>query len=274
MEDGALTQDFDSHLLITPLRIPERPFAANRWARLQRWAIVAFKECWLAVLLFRAKVALRRRGVSMLPGLCDVVARALFGVHIGDRVTAGPGLMITHGHVVIDGETTIGANCQINPWVSVGLSDSRKLGFSTRGPTIGDYVRIGTGARILGPVRVGDYARIGANAVVVEDVPPYTTVVGIPARPLPIPAGAHGRSASEDLRALIFDYRLRRRSLRSVVDALDAALADGLAPLAATEPALAVDGAYLRGRGDCDDRTPEVIAALERIEAALAGGAG
>ena len=90
--------------------------------------------------------------------------------------------MMTHGNVVIDGRTRIGKHCQINPWVTIGLSNSRKLGFSADGPTIGDEVHIGTGAKILGPVTIGDHARIGANAVVVHDVPANTTVVGAPAR--------------------------------------------------------------------------------------------
>jgi serine O-acetyltransferase len=262
MSRDSLTQDYDAHLLITPMRVPDDPFLANRWARLQRWGVVAFKATWLAVLLFRTKRWLRERHISVLPGACDLLARALFGVQIGDRVRAGRGLMITHGHVVIDGDTAIGRNCQINPWVSIGLSDSRKLGFSSRGPTIGNYVRIGTGARILGPVTVGDYARIGANAVVVDDVPPYTTVVGVPARPLAavVPLGDTAR-----LRTLIFEYRLRRRSLRSVVEPLASAFA-------ANGHAVRADIDYLRARGDDDDRTAEVMAALDRIEAALPAG--
>jgi serine O-acetyltransferase len=266
MSDGRLTQDYDAHLLITPFRVPERPLLANRWARLQRWSLIAFKATWLAAFLFRAKTWLRERKVPVLPGLCDLVARSLFGVQIGDRVRIGPGLMMTHGHVVIDGDTTIGRNCQLNPWVTIGLSDSRALGFSTRGPAIGDYVRVGTGARIIGPVTVGDYARIGANAVVVEDVPPCTTVVGVPAAPVARPEGPLP-GTPQYLQALIFEYRLRRRSLRSVVESLEAAFsADGCEVRA--------DLDYLRSRGTIDDRTPEVIAALERIGARLEGPAG
>ena len=111
-----------------------------------------------------------------------MLSRSIFRVSIGNRVEIGPGLMMTHGNVIIDGRTSIGKNCQINPWVTIGLSNSKKLGFSVEGPTIGDHVHIGTGAKVLGPITVGDHVRIGANAVVVHDVPPNVTVVGAPAR--------------------------------------------------------------------------------------------
>jgi serine O-acetyltransferase len=70
----------------------------------------------------------------------------------------------------------------INPWVTIGLSGSRRWGFDARGPVIGDKVYIGTGAKVLGPITVGAGARIGANSVVMDDVPPGATVVGAPAR--------------------------------------------------------------------------------------------
>ena len=72
----------------------------------------------------------------------------------------------------------IGRNCVIAPWVTIGTNGS------VAGPHIGDDVFIGTGAKVLGAIHVGDRVRIGANAVVIEDVPPDTTVVGIPARPV------------------------------------------------------------------------------------------
>jgi serine O-acetyltransferase len=78
---------------------------------------------------------------------------------------------------VIDGFTEIGPNALIAPFVTVGLRHGRY-----EGPVIGAGVSIGTGARVLGHVHVGDRAQIGANAVVLEDVPPGATVVGVPAR--------------------------------------------------------------------------------------------
>jgi serine O-acetyltransferase len=111
-----------------------------------------------------------------------VVSSSLCAGYIGDHAEIGPGLYLAHGNVVIDGIVTIGRNCQINPWVSIGLSNSVRLGFSSRGPTISDNVSIGTGAKLLGPITVGSNARIGANAVVIADVPNGATAVGVPAR--------------------------------------------------------------------------------------------
>jgi serine O-acetyltransferase len=82
---------------------------------------------------------------------------------------------IPHGKVVADGWVRIGSGTMITPWVTLGLTTT------VQGPTIGRDVLIGTGAKLLGPIVIGDRARIGANAVVLCDVPPDTTVAGVPA---------------------------------------------------------------------------------------------
>lgn len=265
MPDDGLTQDFDAHVLFTFAPIPDAPLLANRWARVRRWFLIAFAESWLAVALFRLRRRLRAAGVPALPAVCDVLSRALFRVQIGEHVEAGPGLMLTHGNVVIDGRTRIGRNCQINPWVTIGLSNSKRLGFSVDGPTIGDHVHIGTGAKVLGPVRVGDYARIGANAVVVRDVPAHATVVGAPAHPI----GETAQLPGADLvRARITEYRLRRRPLSSVVDAMnDVAGRDQTQRM----ESVAADIAFLEAAAAAGgDQTRQVIEALEAVERALA----
>jgi serine O-acetyltransferase len=89
----------------------------------------------------------------------------------------GPGLFVSHGQGTILSAERIGANLQVHQEVTVGW-DYR----GDRRPIIGDDVFIGAGAKILGAVTVGDGARIGANAVVVCDVPPRATAVGVPAR--------------------------------------------------------------------------------------------
>lgn len=93
------------------------------------------------------------------------------------RTPIGPGLFVSHGQGTVLSAERIGANLQVHQGVTVGW-DYR----GDRLPVIGDDVFIGAGAKILGPVTVGDGARIGANAVVVCDVPPGATAVGIPAR--------------------------------------------------------------------------------------------
>jgi serine O-acetyltransferase len=279
MAEDSLTQDYDAHVLFTFAPIPDSPFYANRWARLKRWFVIAFVESWLAVFLFRVKVRLRAAKVPFLPGLCDMMSRILFRVQIGDKVQVGPGLMITHGNVVIDGRTKIGRRCQINPWVTIGLSNSKRLGFSIDGPTIGDNVHIGTGAKVLGPITVGDYARIGANAVVVHDVPPNVTVVGVPARvvgaPAAVPpAGDDGSGRDERLitqmRTAIVDYRLRRQSLKSLVDTLIGSFEIGSDRLRATQESVKDDLIFLDAvAATGGEESQQVIAAVEAVHAAL-----
>jgi serine acetyltransferase len=211
--------------------------------------------------------------------LCDIVSRALFRVQIGDRVTIGPGLMLTHGNVVIDGRTTIGSNCQINPWVTIGLSNSRKIGFSVRGPTIGHNVHIGTGAKVLGPITIGDHVRIGANAVVLHDVPANTTVVGMPAkallsqrRALELPGEAWNRDErlAAHMRASIVDYQLHRQSMRSLVDALLWAFEMGSDRLRQTQDALMEQIVFLEAiTAAGEERSSAVDTAIEEIDVAL-----
>ncbi len=136
------------------------------------------------VLIYRLQAWLRRKGVPLLPVLCRRLTMLLAGVSIGDRVEIGPGLLLNHGHVVIDGTTRIGPLCSIAPFVTIGL-DTGGAAYSLEGPTIGRFVFIGTGAKILGPVQIGDNARIGANTVVLGDVPANATAVGVPARVIP-----------------------------------------------------------------------------------------
>ncbi len=131
-----------------------------------------------AMALFRGKRALQRRRVPVLPALLDRTCVLLFNVNLGNYTEIGGGLYLPHGNVVVDGLVQIGRNCVIAPWVTIGTNGS------VAGPQIGDGVFIGTGAKVLGAITVGERARIGANAVVVDDVPPDTTVVGIPARPV------------------------------------------------------------------------------------------
>jgi serine acetyltransferase len=211
--------------------------------------------------------------------VCDLLSRALFGVQIGNKVEAGPGLMITHGHVVIDGRTKIGRHCQVNPWVTIGLSNSRKLGFSVDGPTIGDHVHIGTGAKVLGPVVVGDYARIGANAVVVHDVPENVTVVGIPARiigPRHVVDEIAADGAPSDaklaayMRGEIVEYRLHRQSLHTLVDTLSRSFELGSARLSDVAREREDDLIFLDAVAAAGgEPSQQVTEALDSIDAAL-----
>jgi serine O-acetyltransferase len=134
-------------------------------------------DAFLAQALYRLKA--HTKDLPIIPRLAHRFAMSTGQISIGDPVHVAPGVYIVHGQVVIDGITRIGSGVTIAPFVTIGL----KAG-NLQGPTIEDGVQIGTGAKIIGPVRVGTEAVIGANAVVVDDVAPGTTVVGAPARPV------------------------------------------------------------------------------------------
>jgi serine O-acetyltransferase len=135
-------------------------------------------DAFLAQALYRVKATLQRRGVPLLPRLAHRLAMAMGQVSIGDPVVIHPGIHLLHGQVVIDGVVEIHPGAVIGPFVTIGLRSGDIVG-----PTIDQDVAIGTGAKVLGRVQVGAGASIGANAVVVDDVPAGTTVVGAPARP-------------------------------------------------------------------------------------------
>lgn len=102
------------------------------------------------------------------------------GIEIHPGATIGKRLFIDHGTGVVIGETAvIGDDVTIFHGVTLG-STGKELG--KRHPTIGNNVLIGAGAKILGNITIGDYSKIGANAVILKEVPPNSTVVGIPGK--------------------------------------------------------------------------------------------
>jgi serine O-acetyltransferase len=135
-----------------------------------------------AVTLFRVQSFFYEAGFPPLATFVSRLNSFLFGVTIGNQVRSNGGLLISHGHVVLDGWTTLGDHVEVNPFVTLGIGNSSQKPFELWGPTIGDFVNIGTGAKVIGRVTVGDHVRIGANAVVLDDVPPESTAVGAPAR--------------------------------------------------------------------------------------------
>ena len=107
-------------------------------------------------------------------------AKFLTGIEIHPGAKIGKGLFIDHGSGVVIGETAeIGDNCTLYQGVTLG-GTGKDVG--KRHPTLGNNVMIGAGAKVLGPFRIGDNSKIAANAVVLSEVPPDSTAVGIPAK--------------------------------------------------------------------------------------------
>ncbi len=112
--------------------------------------------------------------------LISQVSRHFTGIEIHPGAQIGKSFFIDHGMGVVVGETAIiGDNVLLYQGVTLGGTGLEK---GKRHPTIGNNVVIGTGAKVLGNITIGDNSYIGANAVVIKDVPPNSTVVGVPGR--------------------------------------------------------------------------------------------
>lgn len=152
-------------------------FTSRIDAALQILRLIWVTDAFAAQVAYRAKARLQALGVPILPRIAHRLAMMLAKVSIGDSTVVAPGVYIVHGQVVIDGITEVERGAVIAPFVTVGLRAGE-----LKGPTIEANVNIGTGAKLIGPIRVGTGATIGANAVVVDNVPPGATAVGAPAR--------------------------------------------------------------------------------------------
>src|SRR5215211_3541619 len=133
-----------------------------------------------AIQFHRLAHALWVRQVPFIPRLISQIGRFLTGIEIHPGATIGRGFFIDHGMGVVIGETS-----EIGDWVTlyqgVTLGGTGKQG-GKRHPTLEDDVTVGVSAVVLGAITVGKGARVGGGAVVVKDVPPHSTAVGVPAR--------------------------------------------------------------------------------------------
>ena len=126
-------------------------------------------------------------GFHLIARIVSQTSRFFTGIEIHPGAKIGTNLFIDHGMGVVIGETSeIGNNVTIYHAVTLGgispSIDSERQRHEKRHPTIGNDVVIGSGAQIIGPVKVGNGSRIAANAVVVNDVPEGATMVGVPAK--------------------------------------------------------------------------------------------
>ena len=133
-----------------------------------------------AVRSYRRAHRLLEHGHPFLASWVSQRARHKTGIEIHPGAKIGKGLFIDHGMGVVIGETTeIGDNCTLYQGVTLGGTGKDK---GKRHPTLGNNVLVGSGAKILGPMKIGDNARVAAGAVVLDEVPPNATAVGVPAR--------------------------------------------------------------------------------------------
>jgi serine O-acetyltransferase len=144
------------------------------------WEVITCYPGFHALLIHRLAHAFWRLKLRWLARFTSHCSRFLTGIEIHPGAKIGRRAFIDHGMGVVIGETAeLGDDCTLYHGVTLGGTTWNK---GKRHPTLGNGVVIGAGAKVLGPVLVGDGARIGSNAVVVKDVPPGGTAVGIPAR--------------------------------------------------------------------------------------------
>ncbi|MGB2706308.1 MAG: serine O-acetyltransferase [Candidatus Omnitrophota bacterium] len=133
-----------------------------------------------AIIFYRVAHRLFEMRIPFLPRFTSQFTKWITGIEIHPGATIAEGLFIDHGTGVVIGETAvIGNNVTLFQGVTLGGTGKER---GKRHPTLGSNIVVGTGAKILGDIIVGDNSYIGANAVVIKDVPPNSTVVGVPGR--------------------------------------------------------------------------------------------
>jgi serine O-acetyltransferase len=153
----------------------ERDPAARNWLE-----VLLCYPGFHAIFWHRFIHPLHRVGVPVLPRVLSQIARFFTGIEIHPGAEIGGGLFIDHGMGVVIGETAeVGRDCTLYQGVTLGGTSLRH---GKRHPTLEDGVVAGAGSKILGAIVIGAGAKIAAGAVVVKDVPPNSTVVGVPGR--------------------------------------------------------------------------------------------
>jgi serine O-acetyltransferase len=159
------------------------PAARSRWD-------VLFYPGVLALGLHRFAHWLWEGQLHFPARLVNHFSRFLTGIDIHPGAKIGRNFFIDHGFVVIGETAAIGDDVTIYQCVTLGGTNPHEGAAGKRHPTVNDKVVIGSGAQVLGPIEVGEGARIGANAVVTRDVAAGATVIGIPAKPVPVDVSA------------------------------------------------------------------------------------
>lgn len=161
------------------------------------WEVYFLYPSFKAIRAYRRAHWWHERGHYFIARWISQRSRNKTGIEIHPGAQIGKGLFIDHGAGVVIGETTIiGDNCTLYQNVTLG-GTGKDVG--KRHPTLGNNVLVGAGARVLGPFTIGDNSKIAANAVVLEEVPPNCTAVGVPAKVVKRDGVKVGVSPNSDL---------------------------------------------------------------------------
>lgn len=162
------------------LRETIEAYRRNDPAARSNWEVFFLYNGLHAEIYYRIAHWLYLRKLRFLARWISQIARRRTGVEIHPAAQIGRRLVIDHGTGIVIGATAqIGDDCLLYQGVTLGGTGAQR---EKRHPTLGNNVMVGCGAKILGPFTVGDNARIAANSVVLSEVPPNSTVVGVPGR--------------------------------------------------------------------------------------------
>jgi serine O-acetyltransferase len=147
----------------------------KKWGAQGFWAMIVYRfGRWR----YGVRPVILRKFFSLLYKVLYKLVQIVTGIELPCEVSVGRNFVIDHfGGIIIRGFAKFGDNCRIRDGVVVGL---RRVG-ENNAPIIGNHVDIGSGAKLLGPIRIGDNVCIGANAVVLCNVPDNSIAVGVPA---------------------------------------------------------------------------------------------
>jgi serine O-acetyltransferase len=167
-------------------RNPGIPYQAAEWNwRKIVFAVISQQGAW-AVLDYRFRHWVRKLPAFVSPPLRIIeflsrkIIESITGISIASTAKFGPGLYIGHfGGIIVGPDVVVGENCNLSQGVTLGEYQGS--------PTIGDCVYLAPGSKVFGLITVGDHVRVGANAVVNNDIPPFSTAVGVPARVIETP---------------------------------------------------------------------------------------
>ncbi len=197
-----------------------------------RWEVLLYPGV-IALGLHRVGHWLYEGPQYFLARFVNHVARFLTAIDIHPGARIGRFFFIDHGFTVIGETAEIGDNVTLYQGVTLGGTNPSNGVGGKRHPTLGDGVVVGSGAQILGPVTIGEGAKVGANSVVSKDVAPGATVVGIPAKPVPVdsihystgflPYGTPCAEDCDPVRARLSELERQIAELRDELETLKAA---------------------------------------------------